>query len=126
MEKTGLELYFSPDEGRFRQQGIRDRMISLVDGAQESIEFCIFAFTADDLANAIIDAHERGVAVRGVMDEYNAASDDSEYSRLLNAGVNVILDRNRKSMHHKFMVVDGEVTVLGSYNWTNAAGNQER
>jgi phosphatidylserine/phosphatidylglycerophosphate/cardiolipin synthase-like enzyme len=33
----------------------------------------------------------------------------------------VLLDGNRYTMHHKFFVVDGQIVVTGSYNFSNAA-----
>jgi len=33
----------------------------------------------------------------------------------------VLLDGNRYTMHHKFFVVDGQIVVTGSFNFSNAA-----
>lgn len=52
-----------------------------------------------------------------VIEEENAYSKGSEYRRLLDAGVDVRADGNPSLMHHKVMIIDGEVVVTGSYNW---------
>jgi phosphatidylserine/phosphatidylglycerophosphate/cardiolipin synthase-like enzyme len=39
------------------------------------------------------------------------------------SGLNVLLDRNPEVLHHKFMVIDGKIVVIGSYDFTNRAEN---
>jgi phosphatidylserine/phosphatidylglycerophosphate/cardiolipin synthase-like enzyme len=34
------------------------------------------------------------------------------------SGVPIWIDRSARSAHAKTMVIDGEVTLMGSYNWT--------
>ncbi|MEM1518588.1 MAG: phospholipase D-like domain-containing protein, partial [Nitrososphaerota archaeon] len=41
--------------------------------------------------------------------------------RLKNAGVDIRIDGNPDLMHHKFAVIDDEVVITGSYNWSAAA-----
>ncbi len=96
-------------------------IISLIDSAERSVLVAVYSFTSDQLADALIRAHRRGVEVRVVIEERQANVQGSEYGRLRNAGIQVRLDGNSGLMHHKFMVVDGEVVVTGSYNWSAAA-----
>jgi phosphatidylserine/phosphatidylglycerophosphate/cardiolipin synthase-like enzyme len=37
------------------------------------------------------------------------------------AGIPVKIDDTRHHMHHKFAIVDKEILVNGSYNWTRSA-----
>jgi phosphatidylserine/phosphatidylglycerophosphate/cardiolipin synthase-like enzyme len=69
----------------------------------------------------LIDAKNRGVEVKVVIEEENAYGQGSDYQMLKDAGVDVRLDGNPALMHHKFMIVDGELMVTGSYNWSTAA-----
>jgi phosphatidylserine/phosphatidylglycerophosphate/cardiolipin synthase-like enzyme len=98
-----------------------DLLAGLIRGAKDRIYVAIYSFTSDRLAEALIEARRRGVDVRVVMERREANGTDSEYPRPLGAGVEVRLDANPDLMHHKFMVIDGEIVVTGSYNWSAAA-----
>ena len=45
------------------------KMVNYIAKAKSSIDLCIFSFTNDDLANEILAAHKRGVAVRIITDD---------------------------------------------------------
>jgi phosphatidylserine/phosphatidylglycerophosphate/cardiolipin synthase-like enzyme len=96
-------------------------LISLINRANRSVYVAVYSFTRDSLATALISAKERGIEVRVVIERERAYEQGSEYSRLKAAGVDVRLDGNPNSMHHKFMVIDGYIVVTGSYNWSSAA-----
>ncbi len=98
-----------------------DLLIRLIDGARERVYVAIYILTRDELAQALIRAKERGVEVRVVMESREAFDEGSDYQKLKEAGVDVRLDGNPALMHHKFMVIDGELVVTGSYNWSSAA-----
>jgi phosphatidylserine/phosphatidylglycerophosphate/cardiolipin synthase-like enzyme len=117
-----IETYFAPDDHP------QDRVIQLIQGAEDSIDFLYYSFTADQVADALIDQAERGVVVRGVLDEYQQhAGLGGEYQRLKDAGLEVYLDRHPEKLHHKVMIIDGHITITGSYNLTRSAeeGNDE-
>ena len=44
-----------------------------------------------------------------------------EYEHLLNAGLDVRLDGNPRNMHHKVIIIDGQIVVTGSYNFSASA-----
>jgi phosphatidylserine/phosphatidylglycerophosphate/cardiolipin synthase-like enzyme len=96
-------------------------LINLISQAKKSVYVAIYSFTRDGLARALIDAKNRGVEVKVVIEEDNAYGQGSDYQMLKDAGVDVRLDGNPATMHHKFMIVDGELVVTGSYNWSTAA-----
>jgi phosphatidylserine/phosphatidylglycerophosphate/cardiolipin synthase-like enzyme len=48
----------------------------------------------------------------------------SEFAALRDAGIDVLADGNCFVMHHKVMVIDGERTITGSFNFTDAAQQQ--
>lgn len=111
-----VEVYFSPDDGTM------ERVLELVQAADESVNFMAYSFTDDDLAKEMIAAHNRGVEVAGVMDKAQALSNQGgEYQNLLEAGIDVRLDGNPNSMHHKVIIIDDEIVVTGSYNFSKSA-----
>lgn len=116
IEGSQVEVYFSPDDGML------ERLLDLVSEAKQSVRFMAYSFTDDDLGQALIAARERGVAVIGVMDEAQARSNTGgEFQNLQGAGIDVRLDGNPGSMHHKVFIIDGEIVVTGSYNFSKNA-----
>ncbi len=116
VDGTRLEVYFSPDDGT------ASRLVELVGGAQQSVYFLAYSFTADDLADALMDRYQAGIEVAGVMEARQVESNiGSEYERLRAAGLDVRLDGNANNMHHKVFIIDGQVVVTGSYNFSRSA-----
>lgn len=111
-----LESMFSPDDG------VADRLSSLLRGAQRSIRFMAFSFTSDELGAAIRARAEGGIQVAGVMDaeqiEFNLGT---EYDLFQQAGLDVYLDGLDGQLHHKVIIVDGRTVIVGSYNFTRSA-----
>jgi len=116
VDGTPVEVYFSPDDGTM------ERVIELVKTAQESVLFMAYSFTDDDLALAMVEAQNSGIEVAGVMDKAQALGNSGgEYQNLLESGIDVRLDGNAKSMHHKVIIIDGQIVVTGSYNFSKSA-----
>ena len=81
-----------------------------------------FSFTEDELGDAIRERAEAGVTVAGVMDEEQVDSHiGTEFDAFRQAGLDVYIDGNSGQMHHKVMIVDGSIVIVGSYNFTNSA-----
>lgn len=111
-----VETYFAPEDNVLR------RLVALVNGAEDSLHFMAFSFTADELADAVLAAAARGVSIRGVMDENQGLNNTGgDYLRFLQAGLDVRLDGESGSMHNKVLIVDETIVVTGSYNFSNSA-----
>jgi phosphatidylserine/phosphatidylglycerophosphate/cardiolipin synthase-like enzyme len=111
-----IEVYFSP------QDGTRATIQSVINSAQESIYFMAYSFTSDALAEALIERAEAGVTVAGVfdIDQYHSNL-GTEFDTLSNAGIDVRLDGNPRLMHHKVIIIDEQIVITGSYNFSNNA-----
>jgi phosphatidylserine/phosphatidylglycerophosphate/cardiolipin synthase-like enzyme len=113
---TPVEVYFSPDDG------VLQHLVDLINTAQQSIYFMAYSFTSDPLAEAILERAAAGIIVTGVMDESQAnGNQGGEYQHFLESGIDVRLDGNPKSMHHKVLIIDDRIVVTGSYNFSNNA-----
>ena len=111
-----IEVYFSPEDGAL------EHILNAVNSAQESITFMAYSFTTDALAEALIERAKAGVSVRGVFDKDQYHSNaGTEFDTLHNAGVDVWLDGNSRLMHHKVIIIDEQVVITGSYNFSNNA-----
>ncbi len=113
---TALNVYFSPDDR------VQAALLDLLNNAVSSIDFLAYSFTSDPLSEAIRTRAEAGVRVRGVMDADQMRSNrGTEYDRFRVAGLDVRLDGDSGLMHHKVLIVDKQIVVLGSYNFTASA-----
>lgn len=118
IEGTPLDIYFSPDDH------VQAALIDLLDNAQSSIYFLAYSFTADPLGEAMRQRAAAGVKVSGVMEAEQVASNaGTEFDAFRAAGLDVRLDGNRGQMHHKVMIIDNQIVVTGSYNFTASAEN---
>ena len=117
---TWMETYFSPDDQALQQ------LISLVNEAQQSVHFMAFSFTDYDLALAMMNRAADGVEVAGLFESRGANTQYSECPTLLNYGLDVRLDSNPRTMHHKVVIIDGQTVAVGSFNYsTNATESND-
>lgn len=113
---TRLEVYFSPDDG------VANHILDILDNAQKSIYFMAFSFTTDEFGQTIRSRADAGLDVAGVMEEQQVKSNiGTEYDLFKQAGMDVFLDGNEGQMHHKVMIIDGEIVITGSYNFSRSA-----
>ncbi len=100
------------------------RVIELIDGAQRSIDVAQFTFSRQNIEEALLRAHRRGVIVKLAMNA-SQADGDNPSTRLAEAGIPVefVKGRNNGSyaglQHAKYMVVDAKTVLLGSNNWSS-------
>lgn len=116
-----VECYFSPSDRT------TSKIVSAINAAEHSVAFNILTFTRADIANAVIGRKIAGKQVRGTMD--NNTDQGSQYTYLINNGIDVRLKTGSGLLHHKVGLVDAEnphwnsVTITGSHNWSNSAEN---
>jgi phosphatidylserine/phosphatidylglycerophosphate/cardiolipin synthase-like enzyme len=103
---------------------ITEKIIEQIDSAQTDVQVLAFAFTSDAIAQALVNARARGVHVRVVMERRNTKGTGSQFAMLRDANIDALADGNCFVMHHKVMVIDGEHTITGSFNFTDAAQEQ--
>jgi len=114
-----LEVYFTPEDD------FAARLVELIEAAHQNIYFLAYAFTADDIAAAMLESASNGVTVSGVFEASQVNPETgSEYERLRQAGLDVRRDSSSGNMHHKVMIIDGQIVVTGSYNFSASAQNR--
>jgi phosphatidylserine/phosphatidylglycerophosphate/cardiolipin synthase-like enzyme len=113
---TRIESCFSPDDG------CTAKLVKAIRGARQSIYFLAYSFTSDDLAAALLERLKQGVKIAGVMEASQVQSNSgTDYDRLRAAGLEVRLDANEYQMHDKVMIIDDQIVVTGSFNFTYSA-----
>jgi mitochondrial cardiolipin hydrolase len=87
-----------------------------------SVDAALFRITNPHLASALGRAKRRGLRVRLLVDR-NKYQDTASTRSLLQENslpFQAIYGRKEKGskLHHKFAVLDGQIVLAGSYNWT--------
>lgn len=116
IDGTRVDILFSPEDG------VAAQLLTLIQGAQKSIHFMAYSFTANDLGEAIRQRAADGLTVSGVMDDDQINSNQgTEYDAFMQAELDVRRDGNAGQMHHKVIIIDGKIVITGSYNFSNSA-----
>lgn len=96
----------------------------LIGNTRSQIDCCVFTITDNELADALLQAHKRGVALRILSDNDKSSDRGSDIEKLSQNGIPVRVDRSDAHMHHKFALFDRHILLTGSYNWTRSAARE--
>ncbi|OGR91573.1 MAG: hypothetical protein A2V88_12460 [Elusimicrobia bacterium RBG_16_66_12] len=116
-DKTWPRVAFSPEGG------VEARLLEAISACGRSVDVAIFSFYSQAVADALIAAKARGVAVRAVSDVSQSRRSPAIQS-LVAAGVTLKLSAGRGGagvLHHKMMIYDGEMLAAGSFNFSRNA-----
>lgn len=86
----------------------RDKLIERIDAAEESATLAFYSISGSvgsEIGDAIIDAHNRGVAVR-VIASGHTGNVNQVISNLQSAGVHAVQSTGNEQQHNKFAVFD--------------------
>jgi phosphatidylserine/phosphatidylglycerophosphate/cardiolipin synthase-like enzyme len=111
-----------PDKPADHTGGLDEHLVGFIDTAQRSVDIAIYDFDLPNVAQALARANARGARVRMVTDsdtlESSNAAVKGAFKTVTQAGIPIVDDKRRAIMHHKFVVVDGQVVLTGSWNFT--------
>jgi phosphatidylserine/phosphatidylglycerophosphate/cardiolipin synthase-like enzyme len=114
-----VRVLFAPDhnpEMEFMKQ---------ISKARRRIDFAIFTFSqSSGVDDALAQAKRAGIEIHGVMDAMQANQRWAAKLPLRDAGVRLHLVQRGQGvnkLHHKLMVIDDEVVIAGSFNYTGPA-----
>lgn len=106
------------NEAHFK--GILDKIINALNGARVSIVVAMSWFTNDTLLEKLVQKQNEGVDVKvAIYDDGINKKHGVDLSRLKT--VYKVKAERGSIMHNKFCVIDNQVVITGSYNWTNNA-----
>ena len=63
----------------------------------------------------------KNAEIKGVVEARSSEGEYSQYLRLRDFGINVLKDKNKKTMHHKVFIIDKNIVITGSFNPTESA-----
>jgi phosphatidylserine/phosphatidylglycerophosphate/cardiolipin synthase-like enzyme len=114
-----LQFYFTDPTAAHAKdyQGGPDEVVaSEIDRARLSVDVAAYSLNLWSLRDALIQAHQRGVVVRMVMESDNM--DSREVQQIQEAGIPIVGDQHEGLMHNKYIVIDHSVVWTGSMNFT--------
>jgi phosphatidylserine/phosphatidylglycerophosphate/cardiolipin synthase-like enzyme len=115
------EVYFSP------RGGATDAIVKELNLAKKTIMVQAYSFTSSRIAGAFLSAHKGGVKIEVILDKKQWTDKYSSATFLFNQGISVKIDSRHAKNHNKVMIIDEEIVITGSFNFTKAAeeGNAE-
>lgn len=116
--ESTLKVCFSP------QGNCEDVVIDAIASAKQSIKVQAYSFTSLPIATALIQAHRRGVAVQVIYDKSQLTARYSKIRQLQKENIPVHIDKISGLSHNKVMIIDEQLVITGSYNWSNSANTR--
>lgn len=99
-----------------------NKLISTINSAENTIKIAMFTITHPEIAEALIAAKERGIQVDVAVDHYTSKGASQKcIEKLRQAGIAVLLSQGQELLHHKWALLDEQIFIMGSANWTKAA-----
>jgi phosphatidylserine/phosphatidylglycerophosphate/cardiolipin synthase-like enzyme len=110
-----VNVFFSP------RGGCTEALIEELSHASISLDIAAYQLTSRPVAEAIVAARDRGVAIRIVVDRTQESTQSATPSVLNASRVPMRTDLVERIQHNKYVVIDGMTVITGSFNWSEAA-----
>ena len=110
-----IKVWFSPSGG------CTEAVVAELGHAKSNVLVQAYSFTSAPIAKALVDAHKRGVNVQVILDKSQRTEKYSEADFLVHAGIRTLIDAKHAIAHNKIMIIDGQVVITGSFNFTKSA-----
>lgn len=114
------QVYFSP------KGGCQEAVTQEISKAQKTIDIAMYYLTGREIAQELVKAKERGVAIRVFLDQSQEASKYSKSRYLAKRGIEIRFYVGSGLMHNKFAIIDNKVLITGSFNWTATAEKENQ
>jgi phosphatidylserine/phosphatidylglycerophosphate/cardiolipin synthase-like enzyme len=120
VSKVDVKVLFAPDHAP--ELEIMKQMLK----AQQRVDFAMFTFAerSSGIDDAMIMLHHAGIPVRGVLDRRQGNQDWAATRPILDAGAELFWPKagsGVRKVHHKLAVIDEQVIIAGSFNFTGPA-----
>lgn len=99
-------------------------IVNTIRKAKSSIRLQAYSFTSAPIAQALLQAQNRGVDVKTILDKSQFTANYSAAKFLLNNNIPVWKDERVSIAHNKVIIIDDSIVITGSFNFTKSA--QER
>ena len=113
--EDGVAVFFSPDGG------CEFAIVEQIRHARKSIDMQAYSFTNTEIASALAAAQDRGVKVRAIFDKDATGDHYSGATYCVHHDIACYTDGEHSIAHNKLMILDGNVVITGSFNFTKQA-----
>ncbi|WP_232313995.1 phospholipase D family nuclease [Ralstonia sp. A12] len=115
--EPNVQVGFSPEGSA------RTLVLETIGSAKHSIQMLAYAFQAPDIMQALVDAKQRGVDVRIVIDKRRNQGKASKAAMdfVTRNGVELRTNDHFHIHHDKTIIVDGSTVETGSFNFAPSA-----
>lgn len=96
-------------------------IVNAINEAKEEILVQAYSFTSTPIANALIDASNRHVTIKIILDKSQVMQKYSVTTLLNNNRLPVWIDSKVAIAHNKVIIIDKHLLLTGSFNFTKAA-----
>lgn len=112
---TPAQVFFSPDGG------FANAVIKNISEAKSEILVQSYYFGSFPIADALIEAHKRGVRVALIVDRADRAEGVTPGIKLSQGGIPVFLDSRHYIANNRVMVIDRRKVLTGSFDFNKAS-----
>ena len=109
---------FSPNDGVC---SCEKNIIEMLDLSTKTVDLGIYALNNKNITNAIVNATKRGIKIRAVYDRSQSTLSAPFLGQLKDAGVECYYNHVHKIEHNKFIIIDNQIVMNGSFNFTETA-----
>ena len=110
-----IRVYFTP--GNRVEMAIAE----VIAAARQRILVQAYSFTNPLIVQALAEAKSRGVDVIVLLDKSNRNQKYSAADFTSHSGIETLIDDKHAIAHNKVMIIDDQIVITGSYNFTRAA-----
>ena len=118
LDNSEIEIYFSPKDKP------TNRILELIKNAKTYIYIPTFLITHNEIATELINAHNRGVDIRIIIDANSVTTRNTKHSQLRKSGIMLKTENYAGKLHAKTMIIDDTYFVSGSMNFSNSGANK--
>lgn len=97
------------------------QIINEINKARKSIYVQAYSFTDQGIAEALVSAFKRGVHVKVILDKSNVKDGRSAKDAIIQNQIPIRFDYPSGIAHNKIIVIDNQLVITGSYNFSAAA-----
>ncbi len=109
------------DAVRFSPRGgCTAAIVDALNDARREVLVQAYSFTGAPIAKALVEAHKRGVKVEVILDKSQRTERYSSADFLAHASIPTYIDARHAIAHNKVMVIDGDIVITGSFNFTKS------